>query len=339
MATRRAGQTTTRGTTISDIAAAAGVSKATVSRVMNGVSTVNADIAQRVRDVIDELGYSPSQTARSLSLGESRTVGVLVPDLENPMFHQVLNGFNRAAAADGYHVVVSDAFEDAEREPGLALDLRDRTDAIALFAPRMTRENLLDLLPRVQPVAVFNRTTGRNAPSVLVDYRQGIVLLAEHLIGLGHRSIAFLEGPAFSRSNWEREKGLDEVRERHPDVDILAVPCGHSFADGHAAWPALSETGASAAIAFNDVVALGLLGRLAQEGVSVPGDLSVVGFDDIPFSQYSSPSLTTMTSGLGDVGERLWRELRAEMVGGVGEREPVMFAPSLAERGSAGERA
>ncbi|UYO97550.1 LacI family transcriptional regulator [Microbacterium sp. M28] len=338
MATRRARTAPTRETTINDIAQAAGVSKATVSRVLNGIPTVNAEIAQRVRQVIDELGYTPSQTARSLSLGVSRTVGVLVPDLGNPMFHQVLHGFNRAAARDGYHVVVTDSFEDADGEPDLARDLRDRTDAVALFSPRMTRPDLLELLPRIGPVAVFNRTTGKNAGSVLIDYHEGVIVLARHLIALGHRRIAFLAGPAYARANWERERGLAEIRESEPDVEIIDVPCGHSFEDGYDAWPALRATGATAVIAYNDVVALGLLGRLSEEGVAVPDEVSVAGFDDIPFARYSSPSLTTMTSRLGEIGEQIWTVLRAEMTADP-LREPIMFSPELAARASTRTRA
>jgi len=333
MTGKRARTAPTRQITINDIARTAGVSKATVSRVLNGVSTVNDEIAQRVRDVIAELGYTPSQTARSLSLGVNRTVGVLVPDLANPMFHQVLNGFNRAAAREGYHVVVADSFEDPEREVELARDLRDRTDAVALFAPRMPRLSLLDLLPRVAPVAVFNRTTGKNAGSVLIDYHEGIVLIARHLIELGHRRIVFLSGPVDSRSNWEREKGLGEIREAGPEVEIIDLACGHSFEDGYAAWPGVRATGATAVIAFNDVVALGLLGRLAEEGVSVPAEVSVAGFDDIPFARYSSPSLTTMTARLSEIGERIWVVLRAEMTDEP-MRDPIMFSPELAARAS-----
>lgn len=333
MAGKRARTAPTRATTINDIAQAAGVSKATVSRVLNGVPTVNPEIARMVRDVIDSLGYTPSQTARSLSLGVNRTVGVLVPDLGNPMFHQVLHGFNQAAERDGYHVLVSDSSEKADAEPELARDLRDRTDAVALFSPRMTRPDLLGLLPRVAPVAVFNRTTGKNAGSVLIDYHEGVIVLARHLISLGHRRIAYLAGPAYARANWERERGLAEIREAEADVEIIEVPCGHSFEDGYDVWPALRDTEASAVIAYNDVVALGLLGRLSEEGIRVPDQLSVAGFDDIPFARYSSPSLTTMTAGLSAIGEQLWVVLRAEMTADP-LREPMMFSPELAPRGS-----
>jgi len=326
-----------RETTISDIAAAAGVSKATVSRVMNGVSTVNEQIAERVRAAVAELGYSPSATARSLSLGESRTIGVVVPDLANPMFHQVLHGLNSAAEREGYRVLVADTQEQREREVEIALDIRNRTDAIVLFAPRMDRLTMLDLLPKIGPVVIFNRTTGKRAGAVLIDDAEGIGAVARHLIELGHTKIAYLAGPPQARSNMARQDGLDIVRGEHPGVEIITVECGSSFEDGYAAWPAVRETGASAAMAFNDVVALGFLGRLSEEGVRVPDDLSVAGFDDIPFSQYSSPSLTTMTARLGDVGEKIWSTL-LEQIRGTADLEPTTFAPELTVRSSTGKK-
>ncbi|WP_221585348.1 LacI family DNA-binding transcriptional regulator [Microbacterium sp. G2-8] len=333
MAGKRARRTPSRETTISDIAEAADVSKATVSRVMNGIQTVNEDIAERVRDAVRRLGYSPSETARSLSLGVSRTIGVVVPDLANPMFHQVLHGLHRAAAREGYRVLVADTLEDSAGEATVALDIRNRTDAIALFAPRMPRESLLELLPRIEPVVVLNRTTGERAGSVLIDYEDGTRQLGEHLVSLGHTRIVYLAGPSEARSNSARQRGLELVRSAHPDIEVVEVPCGHAFEDGHAAWPGVRATQASAVIAFNDVVALGLLGRLDEEGVAVPDDIAVAGFDDIPFSRYSSPSLTTMTARLGDVGERTWAMLRAEMRGDA-DREPVVFEPTLAVRAS-----
>ncbi|MTE22801.1 LacI family DNA-binding transcriptional regulator [Microbacterium sp. ZXX196] len=335
MTGKRARRTPARETTISDIAEAAGVSKATVSRVMNGVATVGEDIAERVRRAVEELGYTRSETARSLSLGVSRTIGVVVPDLANPMFHQVLHGLHRAAAREDYRVLIADTLEKSAGEAAVVVDVRNRTDAVVLFAPRMTREELDALLPRVAPVVVLNRTTGERAGSVLVDYEAGVRELAEHLVDRGHRRLAYLAGPPESRSNEARQRGLESVRADRADVEVLEIPCGHAFADGHAAWPAVRASGATAVVAFNDVVALGLLGRLAEEGVRVPGDLAVAGFDDIPFAQFSSPSLTTMTARLAEIGERLWETLRAEMRGEA-DRTPVIFAPELAPRASTG---
>jgi LacI family transcriptional regulator len=337
MGNKRIRKNPVRPTRISDIAQLAGVSNATVSRVINGVSTVNEDIAQRVRDIIKEAGYVPSQTARSLSLGASQTIGVVVPDLANPMYHEVLRGVHRAAAADGYRVLVADTLEEAQGEAAVALDIRHRTDALVLIAPRMTRPELLALLMRVQPAAVINRTTGENAVIARVDYAAGIQTLADHLHGLGHSRIAFLSGPEQSRSNQDRQRGIEAYRAAHPDVEIVEIPTGSGFDDGHRAWDALRDAGATAVMAFNDLVALGLIGRLTEEGVRVPEDISVAGYDNIPFARYSSPSLTTMAVDLGEVGASAWRDLRQE-IEGVKSRAGAVFTPVLEERASTGPR-
>lgn len=321
--------------TISDIAVAAGVSKATVSRVMNGVSTVNAEIAGRVRETIAVLGYSPSATARSLSTGENRTVGVVVPDLANPMFHQVLHGLNRAAERDGYRLLVSDTLERSADEERVARDVRNRTDAIVLFSPRMPAERLSALLERLEPVVVLNRGSAGRAADVVIDYAMGVRTLAEHLIGLGHRRIGYLEGPAGAESNMARRQSLTRVESAHRGVVISSMPGGSTFEDGYGALPVVREAGVTAVIAFNDVVALGLIGRMGEEGVRVPEGISVVGFDDIPFARFASPSLTTMSARLGDVGESLWMSLRADM-GGESREKPIVFTPELVSRGSSG---
>lgn len=333
MTAKRVRKNPVKATRISDVARLAGVSSATVSRVINGVDTVREDIAERVRTVIREIGYVPSQTARSLSLGANRTVGVVVPDLSNPMFHQVLGGVHRAAAADGYRVLTADTLEEPAGEAAAALDIRNRTDALVLIAPRMTRAELLALLLRVQPAAVINRTTGGNSVVARVDYGDGIQALARHLTGLGHRRLAFLSGPESSRSNHERLRGIADYRERHPEIDVVEIECGSSFADGYRSWEAVRQSGATAVMAFNDVVALGLIGRLDEVGVRVPDDLSVAGFDDITFSRYSAPALTTMSVELAEVGASAWRGLRSEIDGRT-SREAAVFTPVLAVRGS-----
>lgn len=335
MGNKRIRKNPVRPMRISDIAELAGVSNATVSRVINGFSSVNEDIAQRVRDIIKEVGYVPSQTARSLSLGASQTIGVVVPDLSNPMYHAVLRGVHRAAAADGYRVLVADTLEETQGEAAVALDIRHRTDALVLIAPRMTRPELLALLMRVHPAAVINRTTGENAVVARVDYAAGIQTLAEHLREIGHTRIAFLSGPEHSRSNHDRQHGLELYRDAHPDLEIVDIPTGSGFDDGHRSWEAVREIGATAVMAFNDMVALGLIGRLTEEGVRVPDDISVAGFDNIPFARYSSPALTTMAVDLGEVGASAWRDLKQE-IEGVKRREGTVFTPVLEVRASTG---
>lgn len=327
-----------RPVTIGDVALAAGVSKATVSRVMNGLSTVNAEIADKVRKTMLELGYSPSGTARSLSLGLNKTVGVLVPDLANPMFQQFLHGVHHAAAADGYRVLVTDSQEVVDDEVPLLLDARDRTDAVVLCAPRMSEEALVGLLPRVKPAVVINREAHSHAGAAVgVDYAAGIRLLAEHLVELGHTRMAYLEGPPMSRSQAEREVGLRQFERAHPEVWIKRLPCGSSLEDGYRAWDDLKDSDATAVLAFNDLVALGLLHRLNQDGVAVPDRISITGMDDIPFARFSAPPLTTIQVPMFMVGEAAWKALRAELTG-ESDIAPVTFLPELLIRESTGPR-
>ena len=144
---------------------------------MNGITTVDASIAERVLATAAELEYSPSGTARSLSLGVTHTVAMMVPDLGNPMFQEILKGFHHAAGADGYRVLVSDSQEVVADEVALARDARRRCDAVVLCAPRSSGEALVDLLRTVQPAVVINRSTqGGVAPAVTIDYAAGIRL-------------------------------------------------------------------------------------------------------------------------------------------------------------------
>lgn len=303
-------------TTIGDVAAAAGVSRATVSRVMNGLSTVDPAIAQRVRDAAERLSYRPSETARNLSLGRTNTVAVVVPDLGNPMFQAMLRGVTRAAAADGYRVLVADTQESADAELDVATEARRRCDALVLCAPRMGDERLAELLETAAPVVVINRAVPSEAiPQVAIDYAQTIDLLVEHLFGLGHTHLAYLGGPTASASNRLRLAGLSAAEQRHPELRIQRMTVGSSLDDGYSATDAVLASGVTAVVAFNDLVALGLLSRLRELNIAVPDRLSVVGVDDIPFSSFSEPRLTTVSVPQAELGDSSWHQLRLAMTG------------------------
>jgi transcriptional regulator with XRE-family HTH domain len=155
--------------TIGDVAAAAGVSRATVSRVMNGRSTVAQDIAERVRQAAESLSYRPSTAARNLALGRTRTVALVMPDVGNPVFQQILHGVMAAADQDGYRVLVADTAENQGQEAAIALEARLRCDALVLVSPRMSDDDLARLVPDVEPVVLVNRelprTAGAHAPA------------------------------------------------------------------------------------------------------------------------------------------------------------------------------
>ncbi|WP_431308310.1 LacI family DNA-binding transcriptional regulator [Demequina litorisediminis] len=182
--------------TIADVAEAAGVSRATVSRVMNGRSTVGETITARVKAVAEELQYRPSNVARSLSLGRTETVALVVPDLANPMFQHVLSGITDAAAAHGYRVLVADTAEKPEDEAEIALDARLRCDALVMVSPRMPQDQLAALIRQASPMVLVNRESPDPAvPSVTVNYRTGMAAVLTHLVSLGHRRVVYLAGP------------------------------------------------------------------------------------------------------------------------------------------------
>ncbi|WP_182113703.1 MULTISPECIES: DUF6807 family protein [unclassified Actinotalea] len=302
------------GPTISQVADAAGVSRATVSRVMNGQATVAADIAERVRVAAADLRYRPSTVARSLSLGRTNSVALVVPDLGNPMFQQILRGAVAAAEPFGFRFLVAETVENAAAEAEIALEARLRCDALILAAPRSPDPVLRELLAQAQPAVLINRDLGTpDVPTVQVDYGAGIRSLADHLVALGHREIAYVAGPRGSTSQGLRRRALDEARERHPGLRVTTLPCGSTVDDGYRVTEDVLASRATAVVAFNDLVAIGLLARLNEIGVHVPADLSVAGFDDVELARYTTPSLTTVSVPQADLGRRAWGLLHGLM--------------------------
>ncbi|MET4621895.1 LacI family transcriptional regulator [Arthrobacter sp. 2762] len=305
---------TNRRIGIADVAEKAGVSHATVSRVMNGNAAVDPGIAARVRAAAAELKYQPNPVGRSLALGKTDTIGIVVPDLANPTFQAILRGLSIAAAQDGYRVLIADSSEVTSEEAILAGEARRRCDGVVLCAPRMGDAELEELAPTLHPLVLINRTTvATNTPSLSVDYGQGIQELAQHLVGLGHRRLAFLSGPEHSASNRQRLVGLETFRKEHPEIELQMLHGGSNFDSGHESTEAIIASGATGILAFNDLVAMGLLSGLHEHGVRVPEDISVTGFDDIPFAKYTTPPLTTAAVPINELGSLAWRRMREQI--------------------------
>lgn len=320
--------------TISDVAAHAGVSKATVSRVLNGKATVDMIISDRVIASVDELGYRPSALARGLSLGRTNTVGVVVPDLENPMFQEILRGVTRAAAADGYRVLVTDTEEDAGDEAAAAREARRRCDAIVLCSPRLPEAELRALLDELHPVVLVNRELDASpVPSVSIDYASGMETVLAELHGLGHRRVLYLAGPAASQGDRLRRVGIARARGTHDGLEVDVVTAGSALADGAASVEAVRQSSATAVVAFNDLVALGLVSALRRVGIAVPEQLSVVGFDDIPFAAFSVPALSTVSVPRRELGAEAWTRLH-DTIGGATGGHPLVFRPRFVARDS-----
>jgi LacI family transcriptional regulator len=323
--------------TIADVAARAGVSLSTVSRALNGNPTVDPALVQKVRDAATALDYTASPVARSLVLGRTQTVAVVVPDLGNPTFQAILRGLSRAAAADDYHVLVADSAESVDQERVLATATRRRTDGVILCAPRLPQEELDRLVGGLRPVVLINRTSG-DVPSVRADYGSALAAELEHLHELGHRSIVFLAGAPGSVANAARLQAIEAFVATHPDTDVTEIPCGVDFEAGAAAAPAVLASKATAALAFNDLVAMGLLSAVQARGCRLPGDLSIAGFDDIPFARYTTPPLTTAAVPATELGAQAWSHMR-ELLRGAAPGHPLTLLPELTIRGTTGPAA
>jgi LacI family transcriptional regulator len=323
-----------KGVTIADVAARAGVSLSTVSRALNGNPTVDPALVERVRDAAAALEYTASPVARSLVLGRTQTVAVIVPDLGNPTFQSILRGLSRAAKADDYHVLVADSAESVDEERVLAGATRRRTDGVILCAPRMPQEELDTLVGGLRPVVLVNRTSGE-VPAVRADYGSALSAELEHLHGLGHRRIVYLAGVERSVANAARLEAIAEFAAGHPGTDIAEIPCGVDFESGAAAAPAVLDSAATAALAFNDLVAMGLLSAVQAMGRRVPDDLSIVGFDDIPFARYTTPPLTTAAVPAEELGAQAWTRMR-ELLRGAEPQHPLSLLPELTVRGTTG---
>lgn len=320
--------------TIADVAARAGVSLSTVSRALNGNPTVDPALVAKVQDAAAALDYTASPVARSLVLGRTQTVAVVVPDLGNPTFQAILRGLSRAAAAEDYHVLVADSAESVDEERVLATATRRRTDGVILCAPRLPQDELDRLVGGMRPVVLINRTSG-DVPSVRADYGSALASELEHLHALGHRHIVFLAGAPGSVANAARLGAIETFVATHPDTDVAEIPCGVDFEAGAATASAVLESGATAALAFNDLVAMGLLSAVQASGCRVPEDLSIAGFDDIPFARYTTPPLTTAAVPAAELGAQAWSRMR-ELLEGAEPEHPLTLLPELTVRGSTG---
>ena len=325
-----------KGVTISDVAAKAGVSLSTVSRVLNGNTTVDPALAERVRDAASELNYTASPLARSLVLGRTQTVAVVVPDLGNPTFQAILRGLSRAAAADDYHVLIADSAESVEEERLLAVATRRRSDGLILCAPRMPGDELRALVAGTAPVVLINRDAGDGVPAVGADYRGALGELLAHLYGLGHRRLVYLAGVARSVSNAARAGGDRELSRRATRTSSWTSSRAASTSTAAAAAASdVLESTATAVLAYNDLVAMGLLSAVQASGCRIPADLSVVGFDGIPFAAYATPPLTTAAVPASELGAQAWAAMRA-VLDGASPGEPVILRPRVVARQSTG---
>ena len=232
--------------------------------------SVDQALAERVRAAAAELNYSASHLARSLVLGKTNTIAVVVPDLENPSFHGILRGLSRAAARNGYHILIADSAESVEEELVLAVETRRRCDGLVLCAPRMAEADLVGLLEEFRPVVLINRDVGSpSTPVVAADHRTALTRAARSALRL--RSPVDGLPRRTARQRIERSSsggGARLISMITRTSESRFFPCGATFDDGCATATRVLDSAATGVLAFNDLVATGLIGALTDQGVN-----------------------------------------------------------------------
>ncbi|KAB2349635.1 LacI family DNA-binding transcriptional regulator [Actinomadura rudentiformis] len=316
--------------TIRAVAALAGVSPSTVSRTLNNPELVNAETRRRVLECAERLGYQPNRAAQSLVLGRTMSVGLIVPDIANPFFAPFIKGVEAYFRQTGYAVFLADTDEDGATEVRLAEAMVERADGLILCSPRMSGMRVRSIAAKL-PVVLAHRLS-RTVPSISMDVQPGIEQAVTHIHALGHRRCAYLSGPRDSWSNRQRRKALhDRCAERGIELVVLG-PYEPRFTGGYRAADEVLAADVTAVFAYNDLVALGVRSRLEGRGVRVPGEISVVGFDDIPMASMTSPPLTTVAVPVPAVARGAAAMLLARLVGGAPGAPPPPPAPELATR-------
>jgi DNA-binding LacI/PurR family transcriptional regulator len=319
-------------TTIHDVARVAGVSPSTVSRAMTG-GVVGPATRQAVLSAADRLGYRPNRQAQGLVTGRTGTLGLVVPDLGNPFFADVAKGVSVRARALDIQVYIADTDEDALAELEAIRSLAGSVDGLLVCSPRTPDDELRAVLGAQPSVTILRQVPG--LPSVTADIVGGTRQVIAHLRALGHRRIAYVHGPPASWADAQRTVGLSDGG---PELEITQVgPVAPTFEGGIAVADVVLASGATAVVGYNDLVALGLLNRLAARGVRVPDECSVVGYDDVAVAAMVSPPLTTVQVPRGKAGTAsVDLMLRSLSAAAGAEPERVVMATSLVVRGSTG---
>jgi LacI family transcriptional regulator len=281
---------------MSDLARRLGVSVATVSNALSGKGRVSPELAETIRRTAERAGYVPSHAGRALRTGKTGTIGLIVPDLSNPLFPTFAQAIERAAKRRGYAVLLADSLDDAAQQAKEISTLLARGADALIIIPR--RGTQIDHIP--VPLALLDSlaTAGNTVAS---DHRGGGILIGQHLREQGHRTVLILAGNETSTVAGERVAGLREGL--GPDVKITTL---HSLASLQAGLEQghKFEPGSATAIACAyDTLALGVLSALAQRGIKVPEDVSVTGFDDLIWGQISHPPLTTVRQNFNEIAE------------------------------------
>jgi LacI family transcriptional regulator len=293
---------------IGEIARRANVSTATVSRTLNQSGTVKPETARKVWRAAAQLNYYPNSHARALVSGRSRMLGLIVSDITNPFFPELVRAFESLAAQHQYDLLLtSTGYQTVHMTNCLRRMLERKVDGVAIMTSEMDVGLIKELSRRGVPLVFMDvGQVGPRMSHVLIDYANGIRQAVDHVVGLGHRRVAFITGPLHLHSaRTRRQAFIDGMRAHGIMLDRRLIREGtHTAEGGRQSMTAILRLTKrpTAVICSNDWTAIGALHALDEAGVRVPDDMSLVGFDDIPLASYTNPPLTSVRMSAGDVG-------------------------------------
>jgi DNA-binding LacI/PurR family transcriptional regulator len=323
------------------VAKRAGVSTATVSRVLNNLNVVRGSTRARILRAVEELKYHPNLHARSLARGQNRTLGIIVSNIENPFFFDIYHALEAAAHTRGYEVVVANTDYSAEQlVASVRLMIGWRVAGLAAIVSEMDTHLMQVLTDANIPIVLYDvGTPQKNISKVRVDYGKGMRKIVEYLHSLGHKRMAFLDHHTTLAPISERKKTFhDTVARFSQPVETQIFSASDGLEGGRSAARELlsSDFDPTAIICVNDLMAVGVLRQLRDQGIRVPEDISVTGFDNIKLAEYCSPALTTVDIPRERIGETIFDFLvPAESSHGLARRE-ILVDPELVVRESTG---
>lgn len=324
---------------IREVARLAKVSTATVSRTINGSDKVTRETRERVQRAIEELKFYPNTWARALGSGRSRLYGLIISDITNPFFPELVKSFEDIAVRHGQEVLVANTnYDPARMEICVSRMLQRKVDGVAVMTSEMDEHLITELESRDIPLVFLDTGAARKlASNIVVDYAAGLDSAVEHIAALGHTAIAFISGPMNLASACIRREAFIACLRRKGMVTDLLEQANHRVDGGHDAMARLLDRKRrpTAVLASNDMTAIGALGAIHERGLSVPDDISLVGFDDIQISSFTQPALTTVRLSREQIAQMAFRALYSIRQEG-SEGAEYSIRPTLVVRGSTG---
>jgi LacI family transcriptional regulator len=329
--------------TIRDVARVARVHPGTVSRALNEETRalVNPETAERVMRVAEQLGYRPNRIARGLKTSRSHTIGVLIPDITNPLFPPILRGIEDRLDGAGYTSLIVNTDNDAKREHIHLEAMRARqVDGFISATARLDRELLVELGEAGMPLVLVNRSLeDGSVPAVTVNDREGVSLAVEHVVALGHQRIGHVAGPQNLSTGHRRHLGfIEAMRAAGLEAPPEQVRFGALFTEdeGTRACDELLDAApdVTAIVAGNDLMAIGCYDTLERRGLSCPDDISIVGFNDMPFVDRLRPPLTSVRIPKREIGQVAADLLLEQLSGRAETSTEILLEPTLSVRGS-----